>query len=459
MKPLLARFIRYPVATVFTLLALLISCQQAALTPQPDAVTTPSTPMPVAAGCGRGALGNATEVVIGVIYPLSQQSTMRAGFAMQAATNLAVTAINERGGIDGKPVRIIVYDSASSPAQGTHFAERLATIDCAAAIVGIFHSDVALAVKEVAVRYHISVIFAEPYADEITTDHAPEIFRIAPTRTMIAQMMAEWLSEVGDYNNDGELLAVLLVENSRYGNTRAELAQQWLPFYGIKPEIFTIDLPTTDFSPMIARIAALDKLPDAIFIYLHNGDNLLLQQQLLAAGMGPESSTLLVTTSGALDETKFWAQVPGGVYTIVAQIGPWYTTVTEMGQQFADVYQQHFNRWPEGIAFEAYDVMWLITDAIQRAQSLEADAIIRALETTDIELASGHYTFPYGSTNPPDGESVPNYMWHQWPVPQLLYLQYTETGQTARDAAVIWPPTYQTVEGPLLPELSERRAP
>lgn len=372
---------------------------------------------------------------------------------MQAATNLAVTDINARGGIDGKPVRIIVYDSASSPAQGAHFAERLATIDCAAAIVGIFHSDVALAVKEVAVRYHLPVIFADPYADEITTDHAPEIFRIAPARTMIAQMMAEWLAEVGDYNNDQELLAVLLVENSRYGTTRAELAEQWLPFYGIKPEIFAIDLPTTDFSPIIARIAALDKLPDAIFIYLHNGDNLLLQQQLLAAGMGPESSTLLVTTAVALDETKFWAQVPGGVHTIVAQIGPWHTTVTKMGQQFADVYQQHFNQWPGAIAFEAYDVMWLIADAIQRAKSLDANALIHALEKTDIELASGHYTFPYGSTNPPDGESIPGYMWHQWPVPQLLYLQYTEAGQAARDAAVIWPPTYQTVEGPLAPIL------
>jgi len=460
MKPFLTRFIRYPVATVFTLLALLISCQQASLTPQPDLITTPGTPTtPDTSGCIRGDLSAVSEVVIGVIYPLSQQSMMTIGFAMQAATNLAVTDINERGGIDGKPVRTIVYDYASSPAQGALFAERLATIDCAAAIVGVFHSDVALAVKEVAVRHHIPVVFADPYADEITTDHAPEIFRIAPTRTMIAQMMAEWLSTVGDYNNDGELLAVLLVENSRYGNTRGELAQQWLPSYGIKSEIFTIDLPTTDFSPNIARIAALDTLPDAIFIYLHNGDNLLLQQQLLAAGMGPESGTLLVTTASALDDTKFWSQVPGGTHTIVTQIGPWYTTVTELGQHFADVYQQYFNRWPEAVAFEAYDVMWLAADAIQRAKSLEATAIIRALETTDIELASGHYRFPYGSTNPPDGESIPNYLWHQWPVPQLLYLQYTAPGQAARDAAVIWPPTYQTVEGPLSPELRALRAP
>lgn len=383
---------------------------------------------------------------------------MLTGFAMQAATNLALSAINDNGGIQGKPVRTIVYDSASSPTQGAFFAERLITLDCVAAIVGVFHSDIALAVKEVAVRHHIPVIFADPYADEVTNDLAPEIFRIAPTRTMLIKMMGEWLSAVGDYNYDGELLTVLLVENSAYGNIRSELAHEWLPTYGIQTEVVTIDLPTTNFSPMIARIVALDKLPDAVFTYVHNGDSLLLQQQLVAAGIGPESGTLLITTASALNDTKFWQQVPNGAFTVVTQVGPWPSTVPAAGQRFAALYQQYFDRWPEATAFEAYDALWLMADAIGRAGSLQADAIIHALETTDIELASGHYTFPYGSTNPPDGETVPYYMWHQWPNPHLLYLQYTEAGQKALDAAVIWPPIYQTVDGPLAPRLRTLRS-
>lgn len=404
-------------------------------------------------------LKDVEEVVIGVIYPLSQRTMMTTGFAMLAATNLALADINEKGGINGKPIRIIVYDSASSPAQGALFAERLATIDCAAAIVGVFHSNVALAVKEVAVRYHIPVVFADPYADELTADQPAEVFRIAPTRTMLAQMTGQWLAEVGDYNHDGEVLAVLLVENSGYGAMRSELAQKVLPTYGIESTIITVDLPTTDFSPIIARIVALDRLPDAIFSYFHNSDSIMLQQQLAAAGIGPTSGTLLVTTPEALDDTKFWSQVPNGVYTVVTKVGPWFSTITPMGQRFADLYHQYFNRWPEATAFEAYDALWLMADAIQRAGTLRADEIIRALETTDIELASGYYYFPYGSTNPPDGEKAPTYMWHQWPDPQLLYLQYTEPGQSARAAPIIWPPTYQTVNGPLAPQLREARAP
>jgi len=459
MTPSHYRFILYPVITALVLFAILAGCQQFLATPEKEAAVTPLPEAPpTATTCSRGSLADAPEVVIGVIYPLSQRNTMLTGFAMQAATNLAVSAINDGGGIQGKPVRTIVYDSASSPTQGALFAERLITLDCVAAMVGVFHSDIALAVKEVAVRHHIPMIFADPYADEITDDLAPEIFRIAPTRTMLIKMMGEWLAQVGDYNHDDELLVVLLVENSAYGNIRSQLAQEWLPTYGIKPEIITVDLPTTDFSSMIARIVALDKLPDAIFTYIHNGDSLLLQQQLMAAGIGPKSGTLLITTASALNDTKFWQQVPNGTYTIITQVGPWPSTVPETGQRFAALYQQYFDRWPEATAFEAYDVLLLMADAIGRARSLQADDIIRALETTDIELASGHYTFPYGSTNPPDGDTVPYYMWHQWPNSHLLYLQYTEAGQKALDAAVIWPPLYQTVSGPLAPGLRARQS-
>jgi len=458
MKPSLYRFILYPVATVFTLFMLVASCQPTLQTGQLAIVNSISPSAPVTTSCKRDTLADVTEIVIGVMYPLSDQSTMTTGFAMQAATNLALADINAQASFKDKPVRLIVYDSGSSPEQGALFAERLVTVDCAAAIVGVFHSTVALAVKEVAVRYHIPVVFADPYADEITSDHAAEIFRIAPTRTMVAQMMGQWMEEVGDYNQDGEILLALVVENSRYGSMRGELVQQWMPTYGIEPEVFTIDLPTTDFSPLIARIVALDKLPDVVFAYLHKGDNVPLLRQLLAAGIGPTRSTLLVTTSTALDETHFWDQVPDGIYTIVTQVGPWPSAVTPMGQRFADTYQQYFNRWPEATAFEAYDALWLMTDAIQRAGTLNPDDVIHALEETDIELASGYYYFPYNSTNAPDGTIVPHYMWHQWPNPPILYLQYAKAGQSRRDAPVIWPPTYQTVTGPLAPELQSIRS-
>lgn len=425
--------------------------------PVPTAIVVPpTTAPPITSACVRGALRTEEEIVIGSLYPLSNPSMMANGFAMQAATNLAVADVNKQGGIDGKPLRIVVYDTGSNPTQAALFAERMITLDCVVAIVGIFHSDVALAVKDMAVQYHVPVLFADPYADEVTAVRAEEVFRIAPSYSMLISMMGKWLQAVGDYNQDGDLFAVVLAENTPYGQGRLQRVQEELPTMGIKTTSFPVDLPATDFSPVIARIVALEKLPDVIFLYLHNGEVIPLIKQLIDAGIGPERGTLLVATSQILDDTQYWQQVPNGNYLIGMQIGPWPSTVTAMGQTFVQAFNRYFQRWPEASAFEAYDALWLLSDAIGRADSLAPNAVISALEQTDLTLASGHYTFPYGSLNPPNGVDIPDYMWHQWPDPQILYLQYTEPNQPASQMEVVWPPIYRTTDAPIAPGLLER---
>lgn len=425
-------------------------------TPIPLTVIPSDSSPPLTTACTRGGLTTIEEVVIGTIYPLTNPTMMLNGFSMQAATNLAVADINAQGGINGKPLRVVSYDSGSSPTQGALFAERLITTDCVAAIVGIFHSNVAQAVKEVAVRYHIPVIFADPYADDITATQDIEVFRIAPTRSLMFEMVGQWLFEVGDYNLDQEHFVVVLTENTQHGQNRLEIIEEIFPRYNLQVQGFTIDLPTDDFSTVIARIVALEMLPDVIFLFLNNGKVFELQQQLLAAGIGPERDTLLVTTPTALDDTQFWQKVPNGNYTIAMRSGPWRSTVTPLGQTFAQKFTQYFQRWPEASAFGAYDSIHLIANAIERADSLRSDAIIVALEQTNTTLASGHYTFPYGSLNRPDDNEVPAYMWHQWPDPQFLFLQYTTKAQPATEATVIWPPTYRLIDTPIVQELMER---
>ncbi len=423
-------------------------------------VTPTPQPIPPAANnqaCNRDQHNLPDEIVIGSIYPLTNSATMMHGFAMQAAANLAVKDINARGGIRNRTVRLVAYDSGSSPEQGALFAERLILFDCVAAIVGVFHSDVASAVKEVALRHHIPVIFADPYAARITADQQAEIFRIAPLQSMFIEMMGQWLAAVGDYNEDGKLHAVILTENTKYGKKRAQQAEEILPAYGIEINCFYVDLPTDDFSPIIARIVALDVLPDVVFLSLHDEAVLPLQKQLIAAGIAPERDTLLVSTSSALDSTRFWQQVPEGNYSIVLRIGPWHSTVSPLGKLLAQRLEQLFGSWPAAQAFEAYDATLLMANAIEQANSLDPDAIIQALEATDITLSAGRYRFPYGQQNRPDGVNVPTSMWHQWPDPQLLYLQYTEPNQSSSEAIVIWPPMHQTAGQPLAPALLEQR--
>jgi branched-chain amino acid transport system substrate-binding protein len=409
-----------------------------------------ATPTLQTTNCIRGALANTGEIVIGAILPLSRPGALLSGFAMQTALSLAVEDVNAAGGVADKNLRLVTYDSANSAERAAMFAERLLTLDCAAVLIGVYHSQVALAVKDVAHRAGVPVIFASATDDELTSDQHPEVFRIGPTFTMLAQMPAHWLAEVGDYNEDGSYSAVIVMDEAGEANGLTEASRRWLEENAFRVDVISVDLPTTDFSSVLARIVALEPAPDAVFIHIASDAALDLQQQMVAAGIRPQQNTLVIGSMVAINDQAFWARIPDGVYTVVPRIGPWQSTITPLGAHFAARYRTYFDRWPEIAAFAAYDAVLLTADAIRRANTLAPADLIIALEASDIELASGRYTFAYGSHNPPDGKETPTHLWHQWLDVPLLYLQYSEPGQAASQAPVVWPSRYRTADTPVL---------
>lgn len=416
--------------------------------PYTQTVILPMTPAP-ATPCAPQARDQANELVVGAILPFSLPGSFLAGFAMQTALNIAVSEINNAGGIDGIPLRLVAYDSAVSPEQGVTAVDRLVTQDCAVAILGLYHSEVAAAVVNRAHSYGVPVLIAEARADELTSTGYPEVFRLAPTESILAAMPADWLAQVGDFNADGTLSAVLVTDGSAQTARQLEPVQQAFARLGIDSQVLTVDLPTDDFSPVIARIVTFDRLPDALFIFIPGESALSLQRQVLAAGIGPTKGTLLVNNQAALDSARFWQYVPDGAGTVVMRNGPWYSTVTDQGRAFVSAYNQYMARWPEPYAFASYDSVYLLADALRRAATLTGTDLVAALEASDIILASGRYFFPYTAQHPvPD--SAPAYAWHQWPDPHTLYLQYTEPWQPSAKMPVLWPEVYRTADAPVI---------
>ena len=429
--------------------ALPLTTPTAEPTEQANEATEQATELAVAMDdfCGAEELN---EIRIGVLIPQSGSGAVQAGEAMRVAFEIANAEINEAGGPLGKPLRLFIADTAGEPETGRAAAEKLVMENCVSGFVGIYHSRVGLHVKEVAHRYGVPIIFAEPFNDAITSVKYPEVFRIAPTLSMAIESDATWLGSLDDYNDDGVLSTTIIVENAGAGNMmRAEASAERFAKSGIRTEIFGVDLPTLDFSSLIARIVELEHIPDVILIRFNNGAGHALHRQLLDAGIGPQKNTLIVVRQSALNTNSFWEKMPDGVLTVVSRVGPWMSTVGEQGRAFAAAYGEEFDRWPESYAFAAYDSLHILADAIARAETVAPKELILALEETDIELASGRYCFPYGSRNRPNGLDVPDYMWHQWPDPALLYLQYTEQGQDAANVDVLWSEVYRTVDTPI----------
>lgn len=414
-----------------------------------ETLVTPTPSPPLA--CSPENLAEADEVVVGALLPLSASSSWMRSANMQMGLNLALERINS-GGVAGTPLRLVLYDSADDPARSAQLAEKLIVEECAAALIVGLGDAATAATMEVTERFRKPMIVIDAASPQITEGQPKSTFRLAPVATMVAQMPANWLADVGDYNGDGSVEAVVIAENTAAGDLFVEQSNAWFPQNDIRYAIHRIDLPMTDFSPEIARLLAMPTIPDAVFVFITAEGALHLHQQLFDAGIRPDKGTLVVNHSRrALDPGAFGLGNTLGVGSIVARRGPWPSVAPEMGRLIFDRYRQSGLARPELGTFLAHDALLLLVDAMQRAPSLAGMEISKALESSDIELAAGRYTFPYGSSQAPDGEAAPLYAWHQWMTPPLLYLMHTEDSQDPATLPAIWPEAFRTLSPPAFP--------
>jgi branched-chain amino acid transport system substrate-binding protein len=450
----MSRITRYAVPILAALALILVACQPQVVEVTKEVVVTQvvevekevevpvevQVEVEVTAVPGRCApmdAGEVEEIKIGATAPQSAPGAVRGGQGMMTAINIAVTQINDGGGILGKPVKVIFYDTASLPERGTAAMEYLITQECVVGVVGEYHSSAGVAMKEVAHKYHIPTVFAETWNDTITGVQYPEVFRIAPASSMVAEADANYLQDLGVE------FVVIFSENTDYGVPAAEATTERLAQRGIESETYLADKGTLDYSSVISRIQA-GPTPDAILVLMTGEDSYNFEQQAAESGLMPNEDTICIANQVAVNSAEFWENVPDGNYCAYRRVGLVPALANEVTTAFEAEYRAVFpDQFPESYTLEAYDSMMIMADAIERAGSLDPDAIIAALEATDIILAQGHYYFPYGTQSPVPADE-PEWMWHQWPDPAVLFQQYFEVGQTSDEAAVVWPGVYQT---------------
>jgi len=398
---------------------------------------------------------------IGALAPLSAPGSVTGGIAMQWAFGAAEADINsapecgiELDGVN-YPVEVIVADSEGLPERAQAVTERLLFENEVVGMVGAYHSAVGLATMGIVQENRIPTVYAETWNDNITANGIQPyndvparvetndagidyVFRVAPTSTMVSRATVDWMVslEVGS--------VLVIAENTDYGIGAAESDQLFLEEAGVAVEIVYVELGTEDFIPILERYAA--NPPDAVRVQVTGETAYNLTQQMSEIGLAPTTDTICVTNQVAIDHIAFWQNVPDGTYCAFTKVGLSPANYNDITRDVVARYADALNSEAPSYALEAYDSLWIMAKAIEAAGTTEdPDAIVAAIEATDLELAQGRYYFEYTSGNPlPDDGSVAAFMWHQWPDPAVLMLQYYEQGQSADEAAVVWPPTYQT---------------
>jgi branched-chain amino acid transport system substrate-binding protein len=134
-------------------------------------------------------------VKLGMVEPLSGAYAKLAASEVEGA-KLATEEVNRSGGILGRPVRLLVEDSANEIAVGVAKTRQLIDRDQVDFILGNVNSAVALAMTRVTAEKRKLHIVTGGHIDEITGSQCSwNVFRICKTITMEATAIADTLIE------------------------------------------------------------------------------------------------------------------------------------------------------------------------------------------------------------------------------------------------------------------------
>jgi branched-chain amino acid transport system substrate-binding protein len=382
---------------------------------------------------GRRARAAGEPIVIGCVGPLSPPGGYAEGILMKDAILMAADEINGHGGVLGRPLQIIVADTRGMPAEGRTGALRLVQENKIVAAVGEFHSPVALAEMEVFHQYHIPFMACDVWSDQITAKGYPEVFRNSTAVSLIDTTIGQWIVAAGFKH------VALLAEKNDVGLAARQTIAAQLTKANIPYDAVDADPSLTDFTAQILRFKSVSPAYDLFCTEFSEAGAYDMVRQAKELGFALNAKCGMYNSGGSAVDPTFWQNVKQtGVYLCTENVGLPKAAWNDKTNAFAKAFTDKFKTSPPGAVMEAYDGLYLLADAIQRAGGTDANGIIHALETTSYVGTRGKYAF---STS-----HDPAWHYHQFLEAPLTLIQYSQENQSLDDAPIIWPSEFATVK-------------
>jgi branched-chain amino acid transport system substrate-binding protein len=306
------------------------------------------------------------------------------------AMEIAVEEINAKGGVLGRPLKIIYSDTKSDIAYGATAAQDV--IDKGAQMVVVTcdydYGSAAASVADGAGLITFSTCAGDPKFGP--SGIGPNAFTMATGSPGQAVALAEWA-----YNKQGWKTAYVLLDTTiAFDASFADaFERRWKELAGddglIGKDTFGGEDP--QIASQITRIKALPKQPDVMVLASFPPGGSSAMRQLRAAGV---NQPLLLSESWDGD---FWLEaVPNLNDAYFVTYGSVFgNDIRPEVKGFMDKFQQKFGTPPvTSHALTGYSVIQGWTKAVEKAGTLDADKVRETLETfVDEPLLAGPTTF------------------------------------------------------------------
>jgi branched-chain amino acid transport system substrate-binding protein len=382
--------------SLLSLLAVLVMVLAACAAPAPTApapaAPAAETPAATEAPPASGAEAPAAEGDALVIGQLTDNSGVLAiyGPLFERGFEIGLDYVTDGTGvIAGRPVEVVLKDTASNPERGSSLAREAIELDGADILVGVPSSPVALAVGGIAAQNETVYIAGPAAADAITgANFNPYVFRCGRQNIQDALTMGAALTQLGDQ-------FIQISQDNAFGQGSAagfynvvKAAGGEFPVNDNDTSFGAIFAPpeTTDFTPYINQI--LDSGADVLIVTWSGAGFVPMFQQMQQLGV---FDVMEVATGFGDNQTlaQGYADAVNSVGVVVYHYSLYDNPINDY---LTEQHMERFGTPPDLWAEAGFNCAIMVKEAVEATGGdTSGEAMIAALEGMQFEGPKGSY--------------------------------------------------------------------
>ncbi|MFJ9867526.1 ABC transporter substrate-binding protein [Streptomyces sp. NPDC101165] len=293
-----------------------------------------------------------SPVRIGALVPLTRPGWVEAGRHLLAGLELAVREVNDAGGIVGRPLELVVRDTAADPQRATAAVDELAHLGVAA-LAGEYHSVVARAAAARADTLHLPFLCSSAVLDALTEQPTEWVARLAPAQSHGWQIYADFLLGAGHSR------IAVATQPSVYWASGARILRNYLAPRGGT----VVELDTRELDPKAICDELVDHRATALLLLVGHPEPAV--PIVKAVRRDQRLAEIMIGAPAGQPEFAEWETLLGDDGAAIPFLRYLPERLSPLGARIEKALRERLAEAPSFVAFEGYDTVAVLADLLR----------------------------------------------------------------------------------------------
>ncbi|MFD9030878.1 ABC transporter substrate-binding protein [Streptomyces sp. NPDC059567] len=336
-------------------------------------MTTPSSKP------GAKRVDASAAIRIGALVPLTRPGWVEAGRHLLAGFEMAVRDVNQAGGIDGRPLELVVRDTAADPQRAAAAVDELARLGVAA-LAGEYHSVVARAAAARADALGLPFLCSSAVLDALTEQPTQWVARLAPAQSNGWRIYADFLLGAGH----GRI--AVATEPGVYWASGVGILRDCLASRGGT----VIELDTRALAPTVMCDELVDSRATALLLLVGHPEPAV--SIVKSVRRDQRLAEIMIGAPAGQPEFAEWATLLGDDGSAIPFLRYLPEHLGPLGVRVDSALRERLSEAPSFVAFEGYDTITVLAEAL-RSHGTDRARTAESWSRLDIEGTRGQIRF------------------------------------------------------------------